>query len=65
MCKLKCLGGMGFWDLVSFNKTLVAKQGWSLLRAPNSLLALALKGRYFEHKESFLGAELGSNPSFI
>lgn len=64
MCRPKCLGGMGFKDLVSFNKSLLAKQGWRLIRNLTSLLALALKGRYFKNK-TFTEATLGNSSSYI
>ncbi|KAA3464885.1 Ribonuclease H-like superfamily protein [Gossypium australe] len=53
---------MGFRDINSFNVALLAKQGWSLLRNPNSLLARTLKARYFKDSD-FLKSNLGRLPS--
>ncbi|KAA3474993.1 reverse transcriptase [Gossypium australe] len=55
--------GMGFRDLNSFNIALLAKQGWRLLRNPNSLLARTLKAKYYKSSD-FLKSELGNLPSF-
>lgn len=60
----KWKGGMGFQDFSNFNQTLVTKQGWRILKFPDSLVARVLKTRYFQNKD-FLNAKLGSNPSFI
>jgi hypothetical protein len=40
-------GGMGFRDLQSFNKVMVAKQVWRLLSEPDSLCARVLRARYY------------------
>lgn len=42
----KCKGGIGFCDLESFNKALLAKQLWRLVSQPHSLVATVLKGKY-------------------
>lgn len=47
MCDRKSEGGLGFKDLESFNKVLVAKHGWQILSQPNSLLGRILKEKYF------------------
>ncbi|KAA3476720.1 reverse transcriptase [Gossypium australe] len=57
LCTLKKEGGMGFRDLNCFNIALLAKQGWRLLRNPNSLLARTLKARYFKDSD-FLKSNL-------
>jgi hypothetical protein len=63
MGRSKAVGGLGFRDLVMFNKALLAKQGWRLLQDPSSLLASILKAKHFPNS-NFLGAKLGSRPSF-
>ena len=60
----KIRGGLGFKYLSCFNQALVAKQGWRLIQASDSLVARVLKVRYFRHL-SFLEASLGSKPSYI
>jgi hypothetical protein len=63
MGRAKSIGGLGFRDLVSFNKALLAKQGWRLLQDPDSMVGKILKAKYFPN-ESFLEAKLGSKPSY-
>lgn len=60
MCLPKCLGGLGFRNLESFNLFLLAKQGWHLLHNPSCILQF----RYFR-SGSFLNATQGGRPSFI
>jgi hypothetical protein len=51
----KLEGGLGFRDLVLFNKALLAKQGWPLLQNPDSLTAKIFEAKYYENS-SFLEA---------
>ncbi|KAL5573838.1 hypothetical protein UlMin_023435 [Ulmus minor] len=64
MCLGKEYGGMSFRDLGCFNQALLAKQGWRIIRNPNSLVGHVLKASYFP-RSSFLLAKKGSNASFI
>ncbi|XP_062005568.1 uncharacterized protein LOC133722711 [Rosa rugosa] len=64
LCKSKADGGIGFKELLTFNKALLAKQCWRLINNPNSLWCRVLKARYF-HQSSFLKAKNGSRPSWI
>lgn len=63
LCTPKAAGGMGFRDLHTFNKSLLAKQCWRLLRNPNALWARILKARYFPNC-SFLDAKKGGRASW-
>jgi hypothetical protein len=59
----KAEGGMGFRDLTSFNKALLAKQCWRLTQSSDSLVGRIIRGKYY-HRGSFLQAKVGSRPSF-
>jgi hypothetical protein len=64
MGRAKSAGGLGFRDLLMFNKALLAKQCWRLVQFPHSLSSRILKAKYFPNS-SFLASELGKRPSFI
>ncbi|KAL0009734.1 hypothetical protein SO802_004842 [Lithocarpus litseifolius] len=59
MCEPKACGGLGFKNLKCFNLALLAKQGWILQLAQDSLVFQVLKARYFP-----ICASLGHNPSY-
>ncbi|XP_050207258.1 uncharacterized protein LOC126656694 [Mercurialis annua] len=63
LCISKWRGGLGFKNLILFNQSLLAKQLWRVMQAPNSLVYKLLQGRYFPHKH-ILQATLGHNPSW-
>ena len=59
----KFKGGLGFRDFKAFNLALLARQGWRLLKYPNSFCARILQGIYFPHS-SFLEAVKGHRASW-
>ncbi|XP_073307112.1 uncharacterized mitochondrial protein AtMg00310-like [Primulina huaijiensis] len=64
LCQPKCKGGLGFRHLEIFNKALLAKQIWRIIKNPGSLAARVLKARYFRHQD-IMKASLGNNPSYL
>jgi hypothetical protein len=61
--KSKFHGGLGFRDMHTFNKALLAKQVWRLHTNPLSLLSLCLKAKYYPTTD-ILQATQGSQPSY-
>ncbi|XP_028082842.1 uncharacterized protein LOC114284149 [Camellia sinensis] len=59
----KFQGGLGFCDFQAFNSALLARQGWRLVKYPNSFCARILKGIYFPHTD-FMHASKGRQPSW-
>ncbi|KAL6550448.1 hypothetical protein OROMI_020936 [Orobanche minor] len=55
---------MGFRDIRSFNKALLAKQLWRMLTNPSSLVARVFVARY-SRSGDFLSAPVPANASFI
>jgi hypothetical protein len=47
----------------AFNRALLAKQGWRLVKYPDSLVARVFKKKYYPYGE-FLQAKMGSRPSY-
>ena len=64
LCSSKNKGGLGFWDIHTFNLAMLAKQAWRLIHGTHSLFYHVYKARYFPTC-LFMDAKLGSNPSFV
>ena len=56
-------GGLGFRDLHSFNKAMLAKQGWRLIQNLDSLCARILKANYYPNSD-FLNAKCKDGCSY-
>ncbi|XP_021771731.1 uncharacterized protein LOC110735860 [Chenopodium quinoa] len=56
-------GGLGFQNMRSFNRALLAKQAWRILTKEDSLMEKVLKGKYFPNT-SFMDAKIASNSSY-
>ncbi|KAI9174203.1 hypothetical protein LWI28_013648 [Acer negundo] len=64
LCIDKEVGGLGFCNLDIFNRALLGKQGWRILKNPNSLAARTLKACYFRDS-SFMEATAPASSSFV
>jgi hypothetical protein len=58
MGRSKTVGGLGFRDLIMFNKAFLAKQCWRLIQNPDSLIAQTIRAKYYPNS-SFMELELG------
>lgn len=63
-CSPKGSGGLNLRAFEDFNRALLAKQGWRILRNENSLATKIFKAKYFWNSD-YLSAGLGSRPSFV
>lgn len=63
MGRAKAQGGLGFRDLVCFNKTLLAKPYWRRMQYPNRLAAKIILAKNYPHG-TLRTAQLGNMPSF-
>jgi hypothetical protein len=59
----KTQGHLGFRDLVCFSKALLAKQCWTILKNPKSLVAQIIEAKYYP-QSMILEATLGTQLSF-
>ncbi|CAN1130986.1 Uncharacterized mitochondrial protein AtMg00310 [Linum perenne] len=64
LCDSRSIGGLGFREFGSFNKALLARQGWRLINQTTACWASLLKNLYFP-SGNFLSASKGRRPSWI
>ena len=64
VCLPKGMGGLGFKDLYLFNKSLMAKQAWRLIKNPSSLAGRIVGDKYFP-ASSFLRAKKKDVSSYL
>jgi hypothetical protein len=63
MCFSKAKEGLGFRDLVCFNKAIWDKQCWRLLQNPNSLAVNIIQSKNYQ-QSTILEANMGKRPSY-
>lgn len=59
----KDAGGMGFKDLITFNRAMLGKQAWRLATSPQALWSRVLKGLYFPDGDIWQASK-GNRPSW-
>jgi len=60
----KEVGGMELCHFYNFNLAMLEKQDWNLLTDHDAIVIRVFKSKYFS-QWTFLGAQLGDNPSLI
>lgn len=60
----KHMGGLGFRDMYNFNLALLSKQGWCILKNPNSLVSQIFAQKYILGG-SFFHAKIGKRHSYV
>jgi len=63
MKRRKDCEGLGFKDLMDFNKAMLGKQAWRFVQTPNALWCKVLKSIYFPRGD-FWPANKGYRPSW-
>ncbi|XP_074378191.1 uncharacterized protein LOC141719717 [Apium graveolens] len=63
VCKPKNCEGLELKNLKSFNLSMLAKQGWRLLKESSHLISAVMKAKYYPNT-SFLDTKVGSNLSY-
>src|ERR1044072_3598 len=63
LCQPKPQGGLGFMEFSTFNRALVAKNWWRLLKCSNSMLARVYRSVYYPDG-NILTSKLGYRPSY-
>jgi hypothetical protein len=63
MGRNKDIGGLGFREMDCFNVVMLAKQGWRLLKFPESLAERVMREKYYPGTD-FMKSNLGKRPSF-
>lgn len=56
-------GGLGFKDLLTFNRAMLGKQVWRLATSPSDLWSKVMKGIYFPHGDVWTASK-GHRPSW-
>jgi len=56
-------GGVGFWDIETFNDSLLARQFWRLLQNKSPLLLNLLRAKYFPHGDIYMLVQARSRVS--
>ncbi|KAK2660908.1 hypothetical protein Ddye_007441 [Dipteronia dyeriana] len=64
LCKPRSEAVLSFRDLETSNRSFLAKQGWRILKNPNSLAVRVLKSCYF-HDCSFLEVKRKPSDSYV
>lgn len=60
----KVWGGLGFRDIKNFDRTMLAKQLWRIVKHPDLIVSQVLRNKYFKNV-NLLKAKFGQRPSYL